>query len=65
MSGVEELRQKLVAGKNERVHGHKKYMSAKFYENLTRQQYSGNQSYAANGAVSRDALNPKARLALA
>ena len=40
-SGISRLNQKLQAGKNERQQGYEKYMTAKFYRNLTQSQYQG------------------------
>ena len=63
-SGIDRLSQKLQAGKNERQHGYEKYMTAKFYKNLTQSQYQGSITDTDTmKAVSENSLNPAANLA--
>ena len=48
-----------MAGKNEQHQGYQKFASAQFYENLTKEQYSGKLSRGINAlSASRDTLNP-------
>jgi len=66
------LKNKLVAGKNQHNSGYQKFASAQFFENLTKEQYSGEFRPRITGlSISRDSLNPllnaqilKERLAL-
>ena len=60
---LQRLTQKLKAGRNEAAHGFDKYMTAKFYKNLTQSQYQG--ALAPQNtlkAAARDSLNPVANL---
>lgn len=54
-----QLREKLIAGKNEQVGGLQKFRQAQFYENLTKEQYTGVVPRKLNiFSASRDTMNP-------
>lgn len=56
---MEGLRQKLQAGRNASLHGYEKFSEAQYFENLTKEQYSGIHRPTFNAlAVSKDSLNP-------
>jgi hypothetical protein len=53
----------LIAGKNEQTQGFQKFANAQFYENLTKEQFSGNYRNAiAPLNASRNSLNPAVNL---
>jgi hypothetical protein len=53
----------LIAGKNESLQGYQKFAKGQFYENLTKEQFSGNyRNSIAPLNASANALNPSASL---
>lgn len=58
---IDELKEKLRAGKNEQEGGYQKFATGQFYENLTREQYLGSRQTSLLSAH-RDVLNPAMNL---
>uniref|UniRef100_A0A7S3X9K5 Uncharacterized protein n=1 Tax=Strombidinopsis acuminata TaxID=141414 RepID=A0A7S3X9K5_9SPIT len=54
-----QLKKKLVAGKNEQVDGYDKFAMSQYFENLTKEQYSGDRKNRITPFnASADTLNP-------
>eukprot|EP00347_Sterkiella_histriomuscorum_P000109 403377146 len=66
MGDIQDLKSKLIAGKNEELHGLQSFANAQFYENLTKEEFTGTQTNAhlQNLSQTSTALNPVANLEL-
>ena len=57
-SDIEQLKDKLVTGRNEQRSGFQNFVSGQFYENVTREKYAGFRGGLSYFDSSRDLMNP-------